>query len=294
VAFSPDGKTAYVTNLQASSVSVIDVATNTVNTTTPTITVRSGPEGVAFSPDGKTAYVTNSFDASVSVIDVATNTVNAVTPTITVATNPTGVAFSPDGKTAYVTNAGSNTVSVIDVATNTVAFAVNVQRIPYRVAFSPDGKIVYVANKNSNTVSVLLAPAAPQITSAAPGGGTVGVGYSFTVTASGNPAPSFTVTAGMLPAGLVLDKTTGVISGTPTMVGSSTFTVTAENGVTPAVSAGYLVSVDPALVVVVPTSVSKLGATGANALPQLFTAGMLIAVGVGMMLLTRRRRHRRV
>jgi LPXTG-motif cell wall-anchored protein len=71
-------------------------------------------------------------------------------------------------------------------------------------------------------------------------------------------------------------------------------TVTEDNGATPAVSAGYLVSVDPALVVVVPTSVSKLGATGANALPQLFTAGMLVAVGVGMMLLTRRRRHRRV
>ncbi|WP_345069352.1 GDSL-type esterase/lipase family protein, partial [Leifsonia kafniensis] len=70
--------------------------------------------------------------------------------------------------------------------------------------------------------------AAPVITSGDPGAGTVGSAYAFTVAASGNPAPTFSVTAGALPAGLSLDATTGVISGTPTSAESATFTVTAS------------------------------------------------------------------
>src|SRR5207253_1853262 len=59
--------------------------------------------------------------------------------------------------------------------------------------------------------------------------GTVGASYSQTITASGGTAPySFVVTAGMLPPGLVLSSG-GVLSGTPTTAGTSTFTVTATD-----------------------------------------------------------------
>ena len=56
--------------------------------------------------------------------------------------------------------------------------------------------------------------------------GTVGVGYSQTLSATGRIAPyTWSVTTGSLPAGLSLASTTGVISGTPTSAGTSTFTV---------------------------------------------------------------------
>lgn len=56
---------------------------------------------------------------------------------------------------------------------------------------------------------------------------TAGTTYSQTLTASGGTAPySFTVSAGALPAGLGLSSA-GVISGTPTASGASTFTVRA-------------------------------------------------------------------
>ena len=56
---------AYITNLDASTVSVIDTTSNTV---TATIPVGSGPLGVAVTPDGSTVYVANQGDNTVSVI----------------------------------------------------------------------------------------------------------------------------------------------------------------------------------------------------------------------------------
>ena len=62
--------------------------------------------------------------------------------------------------------------------------------------------------------------------------GTVGVGYSEALTASGGIAPyTFAVTAGALPAGLSLSSD-GSLSGTPTTHGSMGFTVTVTDSST--------------------------------------------------------------
>jgi hypothetical protein len=65
-------------------------------------------------------------------------------------------------------------------------------------------------------------------------GGTVGGVYSQTVTASGGTGSySFSLGSGTPPAGLNLSAS-GAISGTPTTVGTSTFTVTVDDGATTA------------------------------------------------------------
>ncbi len=57
-----------------------------------------------------------------------------------------------------------------------------------------------------------------------------GMAYSQVVTASGGTAPyTFTLSSGTLPAGLVLNASTGAITGTPTGSGSATFTITATD-----------------------------------------------------------------
>jgi hypothetical protein len=72
---------------------------------------------------------------------------------------------------------------------------------------------------------------APAFTNAPPHAGTIGISYSFTYTASGDPAPTFTLTtAGTLPPGLTL-TTAGLLSGTPTQVGTYTGSVSATNSV---------------------------------------------------------------
>ena len=56
--------------------------------------------------------------------------------------------------------------------------------------------------------------------------GAVGSAYSQAVPVSGGTTPySFALKSGALPTGLSLSSTTGVISGTPSVSGASTFTV---------------------------------------------------------------------
>jgi hypothetical protein len=70
--------------------------------------------------------------------------------------------------------------------------------------------------------------------------------YSYSFTASGAPAPLFSLAGGTLPSGLALDATTGVLSGTP-RAGIFTFRIAAANGVgTEAVSPVYHLTVDQA------------------------------------------------
>ncbi|MGV8911212.1 MAG: Ig domain-containing protein [Rhodoglobus sp.] len=71
--------------------------------------------------------------------------------------------------------------------------------------------------------------------------GVSGVNYTFA--AAGIPAPSFSVGTGTLPPGLSLNPATGDLSGTPTTVGISTFTVVASNGGVPATTPRISISV---------------------------------------------------
>ncbi|POH73022.1 beta strand repeat-containing protein [Arthrobacter glacialis] len=103
------------------------------------------------------------------------------------------------------------------------------------------------------TGSLTIAP----LVAVAPGtlaGGQTGSSYSQQLTAAGGTGPyAFAVTSGSLPAGLAL-AADGALSGTPTVHGSSSFTVTAKDaGGFPGTKA-YTVSVKPAAVVVGPAS----------------------------------------
>ncbi|GAB3469277.1 cell wall-binding repeat-containing protein [Kineococcus endophyticus] len=71
---------------------------------------------------------------------------------------------------------------------------------------------------------------APRITSAPPAAAAVGKPFSFQFTASGTPTPQWSFVDATAPTGLTLGAGTGVLSGTPTTAGTTTFTVRASNG----------------------------------------------------------------
>ncbi|MFJ3489704.1 ice-binding family protein [Leifsonia aquatica] len=138
----------------------------------------------------------------------------------------------------------------------------------------------------------------PTITSGTPTAATAGTPYSYPVTATGSPAPTYTVTSGSLPAGLTLNGTTGVISGTPTTPGSSTFTITVTNGTAPDTSATYTIETAAAASVGSSASTAsgaaELADTGGDVTGPLLLASLLAAAGVALVVRARRpspRRH---
>ncbi|MGA2458162.1 MAG: putative Ig domain-containing protein [Terriglobales bacterium] len=83
------------------------------------------------------------------------------------------------------------------------------------------------AGSASLTLNIAAAPIpAPVITSATTASGTVGSAFSYQITASNTPT-SYGATG--LPAGLSVNSTSGLISGTPTTAATSTVTLRATN-----------------------------------------------------------------
>ncbi len=92
-----------------------------------------------------------------------------------------------------------------------------------------------------------LTVSAPQlsITTSVLADGTLNSAYSATIATSGGLAPfNFTVSAGALPAGLTL-STGGVLSGTPTALGSSSFTVNVTDASAQSVSQQFSLTINP-------------------------------------------------
>jgi hypothetical protein len=90
-------------------------------------------------------------------------------------------------------------------------------------------------NGLSSSRSLSIRVAAPlQITTTSLPGGSVGTAYSQSVVASGGQTPlAWSVVAGSLPAGLALNASTGVISGTPTTAQTASFTAQVADSGTP-------------------------------------------------------------
>src|SRR5262245_23129319 len=142
---------AYIPNLLAASVAVVDTASGKV---VDTIVTGGEPTGVAVQPSGSRVYVGDGASAgdTLWVIDTA---LNAVVDAITVGTQPLGVAVHPDGSRVYVGNFSggdvrSRGVSVIDATTDTVVTTIPMAGLPsYGLAVNPNGTVVYVATMDT-------------------------------------------------------------------------------------------------------------------------------------------------
>jgi hypothetical protein len=79
-------------------------------------------------------------------------------------------------------------------------------------------------------LSITVQPATLSVTAVTPNEGTVGAAYSFAFTGSGGTPPyTWSITSGTLPAGLTLNSSTGVITGTPTVAKTANVTVTVRD-----------------------------------------------------------------
>jgi hypothetical protein len=142
-----------------------------------------------------------------------------------IGTLPPGLAF-----TVNTTTGGSTTpvttgeISGIPLSAGTFTFSVQVydSSIPEQL----------VTAAFSLTIN---APSPLKITTASLPSGTTALGYSAVVQATGGAAPyTWTVAPGLLPPGLLLNSSSGTITGTPIRAGTSEFTVTVADAEQPA------------------------------------------------------------
>jgi YVTN family beta-propeller protein len=276
VALSPDGANLYVGNQGDNTVTHIDVATKTV--VGAPIATAGNPFFIAVNPASTRVYVGGLAGNAVTVIDAATDLPVA---TIAMPAGVRGLAVSPSGRYLFVV-VDAQPLLVVDTATNALVTSpvpLPLGNNPIGMVLSGDGTTAYVVNQSSDNVSVLDVPREPAITSVAPPAASVGSAYSFTVAATGFPAPALALT-GALPAGLTFDPATGVISGTPTAAGVSSFTITASGFGDPA-SATYTLTVAAAL-----------AATGVDASTGIASGSLLLVVGVALVVAAGVRRRK--
>ena len=90
------------------------------------------------------------------------------------------------------------------------------------------------------------------MTFSAPAPGQVGVAYSTNLAVTGGTTPlTWSIVAGNIPAGLTLNPATGILSGTPTTMGSSAFTagVVDVYGKTATKAASLVIGAGPLVIV---------------------------------------------
>lgn len=143
---------AYVGNTTDTTVSVIDIASDSV---IKTIDLGTTPEfdGVAISPDGAIVYVTcyDLTTGTVQRIDTQSNTVLLPAITIGAGTTPYSIAIAPNNQYAYV-SCSDNTVKRINLSTNAVDVSIAGFSSPRQIAITPNGVAAYVSNVGTDQI----------------------------------------------------------------------------------------------------------------------------------------------
>jgi len=221
--------TAYVHNLLSTGEGVVGF----------TVSAGTLPAGLLLSTTGvisgtPTALGVSSF--TIRLTDEAGQTLDQAT-SITVSGTATSVSGIP---TAATWNTGYN-FTFTGTGNGTLRYVLTVGALPAGLLLTSAGTIIGTptalgassftvtvvddtAQMSSVTTSITVTGTAASI-SGTPAAATLNTAYSFAFTGTGNGALSYALTAGALPAGLLLTSA-GTIIGTPTAAGTSSFTVT--------------------------------------------------------------------
>lgn len=207
-----------------------------------------------------TAGGTSTF--TVSIVDASTQTASK-SVALVIANAPALTFAAPAGEVGVA----YSQQPVLSGGTAPYSWAISAGSLPAGVSINASTGLVSgtptTSGTSSLTVSVtdafnqvasrtvnLVVVARPAFAAAAPAGGQVGIVYSTPFNVSGGSLPLvWSIAAGSAPPGLTLDTSTGNLSGTPTTVGNSTFTMSvvdannqsATKAVTLVVAAGPLV-----------------------------------------------------
>ncbi|MED5594682.1 putative Ig domain-containing protein [Janthinobacterium sp. P210006] len=245
-----------------------------------TITGGSVPTGLSLAADGTlsgTPTAAGAFNFTVTATDSSTGTgapytgSHAYSVTVAagapVAGNVSATVAFGSGPTAIPLNlsgGAATSVAVASAASHGTATAIGTS-ITYTPTAGYGGPDTFtytatngIGTSTAATVTITVSPPTVTITPATVPAATVGAAYSHSVTAANGFAPyGYAISSGTLPAGLTLNASTGLLSGTPTAGGNFNFTVRATDsstGTGPYVTAlAYTMTVSAPAISITPT-----------------------------------------
>jgi hypothetical protein len=244
-------------------------------TGTPTAAGTSGPLAFKVTDSGspaQTATVNLTLTIAPATLAITTTSLpdgkvgDAYSQTLAATGGTLGYTWTLTGTLpAGLTMNGSGVIS------GTPTAAVKNAALTFKVTDS--GSPVQTATVN---LTLTIAPGTLAIATKSLPDGQVGVAYSQTLTTTGG-TPTFTwsITSGTLPAGLTLNATTGVISGTPTVAAanaSRTFSVTDSGSPAQIATASLTMAIAPAKLTITTTSLVS-GQVGVGYSQTLAAAG---------------------
>jgi PQQ-dependent catabolism-associated beta-propeller protein len=191
---SHDGKRLFVANEDTGTLTVVSVASGTVETSVPVgkepegvrvtpdgrwivVTSESGnaiylidagslkmvksvpvgkrPRDVAFAADGKTIYVSGEFDASLYKTTLHDSDSAAKLLQLRAEARPMGLVLDAPRKRLYVSTGRGGTVAVVSLEEPKLIGEIQVGARPWGIALSHDGKRLFTANGSSNDVTIV-------------------------------------------------------------------------------------------------------------------------------------------
>ncbi len=223
-------------------------------------------------------FPTSTFQALNYWVDVLFSALPAPTLTsITVApANATVAVGATQQYTATGTYSDSSTQNLTSQVTwassNTTAATISSTGLATAVA-AGSATISATLGSVSGSTGLTATPGPLTITTAALPAATVGAAYTATLAATGGTPPySWSIASGTLPAGLTLATGTGVVSGTPTATGTSSFTVQVASAALDSATAPLSITVNTASVSIWPS----------NPTPAIIDGGDPNAVALGV------------
>jgi YVTN family beta-propeller protein len=146
--FSPDGKYAYVSNVDRDEITVINTITQEVENK---VKVGDGPNEAIPSLDNKYLYTANFNGGTMTVVETGTwKTI--LTKKIDEGTH--GIIVSPDNKYIWLTNRGSNTITILDTDNYQVIKELRINGHANHISINPTGEFVYISDVRDNQVVV--------------------------------------------------------------------------------------------------------------------------------------------
>lgn len=135
---APDAARAYSANVDTGSVSIIDVASQSL---LDVVEVAGRINRISITPDGTMAFCADQEQPRLAAIDLATRRVSW----IELPSRGFGTAVSPDGRSLVVALRWASQIGVIDLADRTLVSVVDVPSQPQAIVIHPDGTHAYSA-----------------------------------------------------------------------------------------------------------------------------------------------------